>query len=150
MRTSPAGKGFTLIELLVVMLIAGLVLTVTPPLLTAALPGLQARSSAQQLAAGLRMARGQAMAGGGEAVLVLDLARHSFRVGSRPEVRLGRSLELRLDTAASELEGEQRGGIRFFGDGSSTGGRITLRAGKHAWQVDVDWLTGRVTVDEAV
>ncbi|MGD9709229.1 MAG: Tfp pilus assembly protein FimT/FimU [Halothiobacillaceae bacterium] len=65
MRAPGPGRGFTLVELLVVVLIAGLVLAVTPPLLTAALPGLQARASAQQLAAGLRMARVQAMAGGG-------------------------------------------------------------------------------------
>ncbi len=150
MRAPGPGRGFTLVELLVVVLIAGLVLAVTPPLLTAALPGLQARASAQQLAAGLRMARVQAMAGGGEAVLLIDLARHSFRVGGRPEVRLAQGVDLSLDTARTETDGERFGGIRFFGDGSSTGGRITLRAGPHAWRVDVDWLTGRVRLDEAV
>ena len=34
----------------------------------------------------------------------------------------------------------------FFPDGSSTGGRITLRSEVSAYRVDVDWLTGQVRV----
>lgn len=141
-------RGFTLIELLVVMLIAGLALAVVPPMLSAGLPGLHARSAAQQLLFGLRSARGQAVAAGGEAALELDLERNRYRIGTR-EVELGAGVELVLDTARSEIGGAQRGGIRFFADGSSTGGRITVRGGARAWRLDVDWLTGRVALDES-
>ncbi|MFZ5465920.1 MAG: GspH/FimT family pseudopilin [Pseudomonadota bacterium] len=141
------GAGFTLVELLLVVMIAGLALAVVPPLLTASLPGAQVRTAAQQLASGLRSARGQAIARGEESLLQLDLERNSYRQGGR-EVALAAGLELVLDTASSEVLGAGAGGIRFFPDGSSTGGRIEVRGGGRAYRLDVDWLTGRVTVHE--
>ena len=38
------------------------------------------------------------------------------------------------------------GSIRFYPDGGSNGGRITLGAGDLKYEVDVDWLTGRVAI----
>jgi general secretion pathway protein H len=38
--------------------------------------------------------------------------------------------------------------VRFFPDGGSNGGRITLAAGDRKYDVDVDWLTGRVAILE--
>jgi general secretion pathway protein H len=57
-------------------------------------------------------------------------------------------LHLQLLTAESEIVNEDRGAIRFFADGGSTGGRVTLSAGERAYVVDVSWLTGRVTVHD--
>ena len=50
-------------------------------------------------------------------------------------------------TARSALLSERVGQIRYFPDGSSTGGRIRLA--REGWQADVrsDWLTGLVSVD---
>jgi len=56
-------------------------------------------------------------------------------------------LDLSLFTAQSELVRDQTGSIRFFPDGSSTGGRVTLAAGDSKLAVDVDWVTGRVTLE---
>ncbi len=36
--------------------------------------------------------------------------------------------------------------IRFYPDGSSTGGRNTGSSGEGKYLVDVDWLTGRVSI----
>ena len=47
------------------------------------------------------------------------------------------------------MESEARGAIRFFPDGSSTGGRITLSTDRLAYLVDVDWLTGKIHLLEA-
>ena len=38
--------------------------------------------------------------------------------------------------------------IRFYSDGSSTGGRITVASGERKYLVDVDWLTGRVSIGD--
>ena len=46
----------------------------------------------------------------------------------------------------SEVEEGNRGRIRFFPDGSSTGGRVTLTSDERLYHVDVDWLTGQVRV----
>ena len=58
---------------------------------------------------------------------------------------LPEDIALELFTARSELESDTVGRVRFFPDGSSTGGRITLSLAERRYMVDVDWLTGRVT-----
>jgi general secretion pathway protein H len=55
---------------------------------------------------------------------------------------------LKLLTAQTEVESDHRGSIRFYPDGSSTGGRITVSSGERQYLVDVDWLTGRVAIND--
>ena len=59
---------------------------------------------------------------------------------------LNAALRLGLDTARSELIDAASGQIRFFPDGSSTGGRITLTMQAQQAQVTVDWLTGQIAI----
>ena len=66
-----------------------------------------------------------------------------------PEARVHRlpeRIELKLYTAQRDLVNDNVGAIRFFPDGGSDGGRITLTAGTRKYDVDVDWLTGRVAI----
>ena len=51
-------------------------------------------------------------------------------------------------TAKEELVSESASRIRFFADGSSTGGRVTLARDGAAYHISVDWLTGRVAITE--
>ncbi len=149
MLRSPTGfqRGFTLLELMVVLVIAAIMMTVVPPMISSALPGAQLKSAARQLAAGLRSARNQALVSRQETSLVVDLEKHRFRVsGRKHDYPIPESLKIDLLTVESELLGEKRGGIRFFPQGGSTGGRITLSNGKRALGVDVDWLTGKVRI----
>ncbi|MGB8635652.1 MAG: type II secretion system protein GspH, partial [Rhodanobacteraceae bacterium] len=37
---------------------------------------------------------------------------------------------------------------RFYPDGSSTGGRITVIRGQREWHINVSWLTGEVRTEE--
>jgi len=136
-----------LVELLVVMVIAALLLSVIPPLFSAAVPGVQLKGAARELAAALRYARGRAVVGQQTAALLLDVEARQYRVTGRERIyALPKSLELELFAARSEQTTGNSGGIRFFPDGSSTGGRVTLKAGERSYKVDVDWLTGRVRI----
>ena len=63
-------------------------------------------------------------------------------------ISLPARLDLKLYTAQSEIVDDRRGAIRFYPDGSSTGGRVTVASGERKLLVDVDWLTGRVTIKE--
>ncbi|HIE53987.1 MAG TPA: type II secretion system protein GspH [Chromatiaceae bacterium] len=142
-------RGFTLLELIVVLAIAAVMMTVVPPLISSALPGAQLKSAARQVAAGLRVARNQALVQRRESSLVIDLEKRDFRVSGRPRsYSIPDSLKIELLTAESERLSERRAGIRFFPAGGSTGGRITLSSGKRALGVDVDWLTGKVRILE--
>jgi general secretion pathway protein H len=55
---------------------------------------------------------------------------------------------LALLPAGTELaeDGLGEAGLMFFPNGTSTGGRVVLAASDGRRAVDVDWLTGRVTV----
>jgi general secretion pathway protein H len=144
---APYSPGFSLIELLVVLAIAALIMTVTPPLLSNAMPGLQLKSTARQVAAGLRYARDRAVARRSEVSLTVDLEARSVTVTDRDgEIAIPDDLEISLVTAASELRDETLGHIRFYPDGTSTGGRVTVSYRGNGYAVDVDWLTGRVSI----
>ena len=140
-------RGFTLLELLLVMLLLGLLYGLAAPMLGAGSTGLDMKAASRQLAAGLRKARGVAVAERREAVLTLDVEGRTFSLTGDPKIySLPKQLELALFTAQSELVREKTGGIRFFPDGTSTGGRVTISAGESKQWVDVDWVTGRVSI----
>jgi general secretion pathway protein H len=74
--------------------------------------------------------------------------KRSYTAPRRKEVQLPKDMELRLLTAAEEQTGQSTGRVRFYPDGSSTGGRIKLVAGARAWDVEIAWLTGEVRLRE--
>ena len=148
--TARAGQhGFTLLEVLIVLVIGVLLVALVPPLLSGMSGATELRGAARQLAAGLRNARNEAVARQREAVLTLDLERRRFGVTGDPrEIALPEGVTLKLHTAQSELLDSATGSIRFFSDGGSTGGSITVSGPKLAYRVNVDWLTGAVAIVE--
>lgn len=138
----------TMIEILVVLAIMALGAAIVVPMVggTGASTA-DLRSAARQIAAGLRLARSEAIAQRRETVLTLDLEKRSFRVArEQRDVALPAKVELKLFTAQSDLVNEKQGAIRFFPDGGSNGGRVTVASGERKYEVDVDWLTGRVAI----
>ena len=107
------------------------------------------KAAARTLASGLRQAQTTAMATRKDAVLTIDVESREYvtTLDTTPR-KLPENLELKLYAAQSEVSSERRGSIRFYPDGSSTGGRITVGAGERKYLVDVDWLTGRVSINE--
>ena len=146
-RASARAGGVTLLELLVVLAIMALAAAFVLPLFGSGVSTAELKGAARQVAAGLRLARSEAVAKRQETRLLLDLEQRTMQLERDPRVQaLPRDLELKLFTAQSDLVGETAGAIRFFPDGGSTGGRVTLAAGERKYDVDVDWLTGRVAI----
>jgi len=149
-RAPIRASGMTMIEILVVLSIMAIGAAIVVPMVggTGASSG-DLRSAARQIAAGLRHARSEAIAQRRETVLTLDLEKRSFHVAQEPrEIALPSKVELKLFTAQSDLVNEKQGAIRFFPDGGSNGGRVTVASGERKYEVDVDWLTGRVAILE--
>ena len=148
-RGGGRAAGFTLLELLVVLVIAVAIAGVALPRFAGVMETVELKRAARELASALREARSQAIAQRRDVALVLDVERRMFETngGRRPRA-LPPRLDLRLVAAESEVVSEAVGAIRFFTDGSSTGGRITVSAGSRAYVIDVNWLTGRVVIHD--
>jgi general secretion pathway protein H len=147
--TSRGNAGFTLIEVILVLVIgvAAYLLILAVPLRGTSAADLKA--AARTLAAGLRQAQSMAMTTRRDTALTLDLDAREFTVTGDATIRqVPREIDLKLFTAQSEVTSEKRGAIRFYPDGSSTGGRITVASGESKYLVDVDWLTGRVSIGD--
>jgi len=145
-----ASAGVTLLELLIVLSIMAIIAAMVLPLFGGSgVSTAELKSAARQVAAGLRVARSEALATRQETRVVLDLQQRTFRIDRNPYVHaLPRPIEVKLFTAQSDLVNERVGAIRFFADGGSNGGRVTLAAGTRKYDIDVDWLTGRVAIQE--
>ena len=140
--------GFTLIEMLVVLGIMAAILAIVPPLLGNTIDHSRIKSATRQLAAGLKLARIQAINSQKETTLVLDTKHWTYKLGDKKKkLNLPKEAGMLLTTAQSEQQDKDTGTIRFFSDGSSTGGQIKLSlTDQFKYQVDVNWLTGKVTV----
>lgn len=143
-------KGFTLLELLVVMVVLTLVIGLAVPLMSTGQEGAELRSTAAQMTNALRRARSEALLRNTETTMVLDLSRRTYWAGDTPEspAHIPPRLKVTFETAAAERIAGDVARIRFFPDGSSTGGRIDLNGqGRHA-AIRVNWLTGQIAISE--
>lgn len=142
-------RGVTLLELLIVLAIMAIVAAFTIPMFGGPLSTSELRLAARELAAGLRLAQSEAVSQRRETFLVLDVAGKRFKVDNDPrEHKLPDKAELKLFTAQNDLVSDAVGAIRFFPDGGSNGGRITVASGTRKFDVDIDWLTGRVAIQD--
>lgn len=140
-------QGFTLFEILIVLAMLSMAYALVPPLFSVGGSTTELKAAARQLAAGLRKSRIQAISDKKEAVLTVDVNARRFQVMGESKSRsLPAKVQLTVFTAQSEVSAENVAKIRFFPDGSSTGGRITLAMGARKFLVDVDWLTGKVVI----
>jgi len=140
-------RGVTLLEMLVVLSIMAVIAAIVVPVFTGGVSGSELKGATREVAAGLRLARSEALATRKETRVTLDLENRSFQVERDPRTHaLPKQIELKLFTAQSDLVSDKVGAIRFFPDGGSNGGRVTLAVGERKFNVDVDWLTGRVAI----
>jgi len=142
-------RGFTILEVVIVLVLAAIMYALMLAVPMRGASGADLKSAARTLASGLRQAQTTAMSTRRDAVLTVDVeAREFVMPGDSQARKLPDGLDLKLYTAQSEVSSAQKGAIRFYPDGSSTGGRITVSAGERKYLVDVDWLTGRVTIGD--
>ena len=146
MWSAGSDAGFTLVELLVVLTVLALALAVIPPSLSGAIDSARFRNAQRDLVSSLRHARSLAVNSQQAAALDINVKQATIRVGDRQrELYIPDDVALTLVTAQREQLSEYEGAIRFYPDGSSTGGQVRFRREDKTWSIDVDWLTGRVS-----
>lgn len=142
--------GFTLLEMLAVILLIGIAAAAVSISVTQGLASARVRAASSELAGALRATRAQAIVRGQEQNFDVDTRANSYLNVKQQDVRLPKGLKVSITSAKEDQPNDHTGRIRFFPDGSSTGGRITLQSGKRQWHVNVSWLTGEVRVVDTV
>jgi general secretion pathway protein H len=138
-------RGFTLLELVVVLFVVVLGFSAIGLNLSSGSDTTKIKAAARDIVSALRYARGQALMTHKETTVALDLGSNSYTVSGRDKLyQIPDGIDVTVVTAQTELTGEGSANIRFFPDGSSTGGRVTLERGQTVWKIDINWLTGQV------
>jgi general secretion pathway protein H len=143
-----AQGGFTLLELLVVLAIAGLDLTLEIPNVGRHVGRPELAAAARELASELRLARSRAISENRPAVVVADVEAAAFGSPERGTVRrLPHGIGLAIATTTDQMAGGS-GSIRFYPDGTSSGGGVALTHDGLRYEVLVNWLNGGVSVHD--
>ncbi|HEY5973009.1 MAG TPA: GspH/FimT family pseudopilin [Pseudoxanthomonas sp.] len=148
-RLKEKAQGVSLLEMLLVMGLIAIAGTLAAMVLTGGLDGMRLRSSSKEIAAQLRYTRAQAIASGRPQRFVIDPGKHTWQAPNQKHGKIPASLSVQFIGAREAQPRAGEGGIMFFPDGASTGGRVQLQAKKAAWRIDVAWLTGEVRLARA-
>lgn len=145
-----AAGGFTLLELLLVVVLVAILAAVVSPTLQPLIRTIEVETAVRELGAALVRAQLAALSKQSEAVVEFDLPERKYRTAPATAwTQLPAALKLTLVTAEEEVVTDSRAGIRFYADGSATGGQLQMASPQGAYTIDIDWLTGRVaTYDE--
>ncbi len=143
-RSNGTQAGFTLLETVLALALIGLVATLALPRGSPRDSGTSLRIKAYEVMALLRADRDAARASGAPVTVRVDLVERLLRSGAS-----ARTVALPPRIAVRVSEG-LAGGVRFFPDGTATGGEIFLaRPGLGSLlAVRIDGLTAAVGLDE--
>ena len=147
-RAGARQAGFSVLELLIVLVILALAATVALPMTSRSRSALAMRSAALEIGAQLRATRTAAIKSNAERTFNVDLLARRFWadgvVGPRP---ITGQAALDVVVPRSEQTGPTSARLRFFPDGSSSGGKILLKEPGRTATVSVDWVTGNPRVE---
>ncbi|RLQ23682.1 prepilin-type N-terminal cleavage/methylation domain-containing protein [Seongchinamella sediminis] len=137
-------RAFTLVEIMVAIAIVGLLLAVAVPGSMRMYQSIQYRQAVRDVLTTLADARHQAVDKGRAQDVAFDPQRRqvSFAGDTR---QLPEGFQLTV-TTASEVNRDGLGLIRFYPEGSSTGGDVDIAAPTgRGVRISVDWLMGGVS-----
>jgi general secretion pathway protein H len=150
-RPAREQRGFTLLELVVALGLLTLMMGLVAPNIYGSWQRERERAGVRQLVTTLRSARSVAATRHRRVRVFLDLAtgRCQLEGSSRP-VDLSRGFRLGEAHLVWEDREARRGYIAFYGDGTSSGGYLSLvdRGGK-VQVIEVEILTGKVSLKSA-
>ena len=146
---SKRARGFTLIELMIVIaLMAGLA-TMVAVQIVGRMDSVKTATAAREVMATLRAARAQALFKQESRAVLFDTEKRSYTPADGVPVALPRTMEVQLFTADQEVLSASEGAIRFYPDGGSTGGSVSLSSDGRTWKIAVGWLTGDIAIEDS-
>ena len=138
-------SGFTLLELVAVLTIAALMVAVSAPNMQKMYQSMQYRGAVGDVVGALNGGRYAAIRTGVQQDILVNPRTREVTHGDAVKT-LPSSIELDV-LGSRELNRDGAGVIRFYPDGGSSGGYVSLALeGGQAVQVQVAWLLGRVSL----
>lgn len=143
-----SNAGFTLLELIIVLGIMVLGFGAVAVNMSAGNDSMALKAAARDLASGLRYVRSQAMISHSQAALDFNLNNNSYSLTGQNKIyHISENIDVTISTAKEDLyNGTAQ--LRFFPDGSSIGGRVTLEKNKLSQEININWLTGHVIIEQ--
>ncbi len=140
--------GFTLIEVIVVMVMIAVLAGMVASGMTDSLRKSKIRAVSKNLVSAMRYTRGQAVVKHEQKTISFNVEDKTYQAPRKKVVHIPDEIDINVYTADSEVADETRGSIRFFSDGSSTGGWVKLTHKNKIWKINVNWLTGEISMIE--
>ena len=136
--------GFTLVEIMAAMVIAAMLLVAAVPASVRFYESIQYRQAVRDVVSLLGSARYLAINTGSAQDVIIDPRSGELQLNNeRRQLPEGVNLVVRT---AEEINRDDKGVIRFYPEGGSSGGDLDLeRPGADATRVSVDWLMGGVS-----
>ena len=147
--TKRGQSGVSLLEMLLVVSLIAIASLLAAAAFSGGIKGMELRSVSKEIAADLRFTRTRAISTGQPQRFVIDPAARTWRAPDGHEGEIPEALQVRFIGAREAQPSEGEGAVMFFNDGAATGGRIQLSREDAAWNIDVAWLTGEVTLARA-
>jgi len=141
-------KAFSLLEVLVVMVFIAVIAGFVTSSMTKSLRKTKIRAVSKNLLSALRYTRGQAIVKHEQKTITFNVKEKTYKAPRKKTVQIPDEIDINVYTADSDVVDESTGSIRFFSDGSSTGGWVKLTYGEKIWQINVNWLTGEIAMIE--
>ncbi|HFC31108.1 MAG TPA: prepilin-type N-terminal cleavage/methylation domain-containing protein [Oceanospirillales bacterium] len=141
-------KGFTLIEIILVMVMIAVLTMLASSKMFRSLDKAKIKAAGKDLVSALRYTRGQAVIKHEDKTIKFNVDKKTYQAPKKKVVKIPDEIDMFVYTADSEIADDSVGSIRFFSDGSSTGGYVKLVYGKRIQKINVNWLTGEIRMVE--
>jgi len=140
-------KGFTLIELLIVLVIMVSVAGVVAPLVSRSMDSAKLNSGARELVTLLKHMRNRAVVEGRSITLIVDDEIRAYRTDTDKKIYAWPDgVEVAMKN--KNIEKDPANNIAFYPDGSSSGGAVLIQNNRRQLNVEINWVTGRVSLNE--
>lgn len=134
----------TLFELLVVMALIAVFASLAMPAIGRIFPKYRLSSVSDTVVAELRRLKAVSIGTGKTARFVVNTKSRAYGGADRPARILPDDVNVELIVAKQYLSEPDTAEIRFFPDGTSSGGRVIFSSDALRQEITIDWFSGRV------
>lgn len=148
--------GFTLLELLVVLTILVMVVLAVPTIYSRTHQAMTLKTTTAAVVQSLRSLQLQAMSQGQVQTWMVASDKHGYVINDQTTTFLASNkVNLRFEPLSVNFlktygrdASQYSAVVKFYPDGSASGGHLFVANDLHTGVIEIDWLTGRIRIDE--